>query len=102
MGRPRNEKHSADIDAEIRRLEEEKRRLIAAEDQRRGAIVRECLSGKSGDELRDILRPLVAPRDAFLFELLQPRQRPRVPLTGARAGERSANAADPPRLPLSS
>lgn len=69
MGRPKNEKHSSDIDAEIRRLEEEKQRLIVAEDQRRGAIIRECLTGKSGESLRGILRPLVAPRDAFLFDL---------------------------------
>ena len=67
MGRPKNGKHSSDIDAEIRRLEEEKQRLIVAEDQRRGAIIRECLSGKAGDRLCEILRPLVAPRDAFLF-----------------------------------
>ena len=69
MGRPKNEKHSSDIDAEIRRLEKERERLIIAEDQRRGAIIRECLSGKAGDRLREILRPLVAPRDAFLFGL---------------------------------
>lgn len=69
MGRPKNEKHSFDIDAEIRRLEQEKERLIIAEDQRRGAIIRECLSGRAGDQLREILRPLVAPRDAFLFGL---------------------------------
>jgi hypothetical protein len=69
MGRPKNEKHSSDIDAEIRRLEEEKQRLIIAEDQRRGAIIREYLSGKAGDRLREILRPLVVPRDAFLFGL---------------------------------
>ena len=69
MGRPKNEKRSSDIDAEIRRLEEEQQRLIIAEDQRRGAIIRECLTGKSGDRLREIIRPVVAPRDAFLFAL---------------------------------
>lgn len=69
MSRPKNEKHSSDIDAEIRRLEEDKQRLVIAEDQRRGAIIRECLSGKAGDRLRAILHPLVAPRDAFLFGL---------------------------------
>lgn len=74
MARPRNGKHSADIDAEIRRLEEEKRRLIVAEDQRRGAFIREALSGKSGDQLRELLRPLVASREAFLFGLEPPKQ----------------------------
>lgn len=74
MSRPRNEKHSADIDAEIRRLEEEKQRLVVAEDQRRGAFIREALSGKSGDQLRDFLRPLITAREAFLFGLEPPKQ----------------------------
>jgi hypothetical protein len=72
MARPKAEKHSVDVDAEIRRLEQEKRRLVIAEDQRRGAIIRECLRGEHADELRSILRPIVAPRDSFLFGIEQP------------------------------
>ena len=86
MGRPKNGKHSSDIDAEIRRLEEEKQRLIIAEDQRRGAIIRDCLSGKAGDRLREILRPLVAPRDAILFGL-EPRPSSRVATDAAAASD---------------
>jgi len=67
MGRPKIEKNSSDIAAEIARLEQEKRRLIQAEDQRRGAIIRECLSGSNSTQLRDALRAVVSPRDSYLF-----------------------------------
>lgn len=69
MARPKNQKNSADIEAEIRRLEEKKSRATIVEDQRRGAIIRDCLSRPSGAELCNILRPLVTSRDAFLFGL---------------------------------
>lgn len=69
MPRPKSERHSTDLDAEIARLEQERKRLIQSEDQRRGAIIRDCLSGANGTHLRDVLRPLVASRDAFLFGL---------------------------------
>lgn len=67
MPRPRTHQSSADIDAQIHRLEQERQRLIQAEDQRRGAIVRECLSGPIGEDLRRLLEPAVTSRDAFLF-----------------------------------
>ena len=69
MARPKTEKHSSDLGAEILRLEQEKRRLIQIEDQRRGALIRETLASLNGDQLRAILRPLIGPRDAFLFDL---------------------------------
>lgn len=69
MPRPRSERHSTDLDAEIAQLEQERKRLIQSEDERRGAIIRGCLNGANGAQLRDVLRPLVGPRDAFLFDL---------------------------------
>ena len=72
MPRPNSERHSSDLDAEITRLEQERKRLIQSEDQRRGAIVRECLRGPNGGQIRDVLRPLVDSRDCFLFGLESP------------------------------
>lgn len=69
MPRPKSERHSSELDAEIARLEHERKRLIQSEDQRRGAIIRELLTGPSGSSLRATLRPLVAIRDSFLFGL---------------------------------
>jgi hypothetical protein len=69
MPRLKSERHSTDLDAEIARLEQERKRLIQSEDQRRGAIIRELLAGPSGSSLRAILQPLVAGRDSFLFGL---------------------------------
>ena len=67
MTRPKRLTTSADIDAEIRRLEAEKARAIAAEDQRRGALIREYLAGPNGGALRTALAGVVSSRDAFLF-----------------------------------
>jgi len=72
MARPKSERRSSDLEAEIARLEEERNRLIQSEDQRRGAIIRELLTGQGGDSLRASLQPLVATRDAFLFGLEGP------------------------------
>ncbi len=69
MARPKTERHSSDLAAEIARLEQERKRLIQTEDQRRGAIIRDLLSGQSGDSLRSVLHPIVNGRDAFLFGL---------------------------------
>jgi hypothetical protein len=69
MPRPKSERNSTDLDADIARLEQERKRLIQSEDQRRGSIVRECLASLNGDQLRDVLRPFVNSRDAFLFGL---------------------------------
>ena len=67
MTRPKRLTTSADIEAEIRRLESEKARAIAAEDQRRGALIREYLAGPNGGALRAALASVVSSRDAFLF-----------------------------------
>jgi hypothetical protein len=67
MTRPKRLTTSADIDAEIRRLESEKARAVAAEDQRRGALIREYLAGANGGALRAALAGVVSSRDAFLF-----------------------------------
>ena len=72
MPRAKSERHSTDLDVEIARLEQERKRLIQSEDQRRGAIVRDCLHGPNGGQLRDALRPLVNSRDHFLFGLESP------------------------------
>ena len=69
MPRPKTERNSSDLDAEIALLEQERKRLIEAEDQRRGAILRNLLGGTAGNSLRTILQPLVPGRDAFLFGL---------------------------------
>ena len=67
MTRPKRLTTSADIEAEIRRLESEKARAIAAEDQRRGALIREYLAGPNSGALREALAGVVSSRDAFLF-----------------------------------
>ena len=67
MPRPKSDRHSSDLDAEIARLEQERKRLIQTEDQRRGAIIRELLAAKNGGALRALLQPLIGTRDAFLF-----------------------------------
>ena len=81
MPRPKSERHSSDLDAEITRLEQERKRLIQSEDQRRGAIIRECLRGPNGSQIRDVLRPLLNSRDCFLFGLESP------PLSGDKSGD---------------
>ncbi len=72
MGRSRQAPTSADIDEQIRRLQAERERAIAAEDQQRGALVRDYLAGRNGDTLRTALERVVGPRDAYLFGLAEP------------------------------
>lgn len=86
MPRPKSERHSSDLDAEITRLEQERKRLIQSEDQRRGAIIRECLRGPNGGQIRDVLRPLVESRDCFLFGLESP------PSIGDKSGDSTPRA----------
>ena len=87
MPRPKSERHSSDLDAEITRLEQERKRLIQSEDQRRGAIIRESLRGPNGGQIRDVLRPLVDSRDCFLFGLESP------PSSGDKSGDSTPRAA---------
>jgi hypothetical protein len=67
MPRPKSVRSSADLAAEIGRPKQEQKRLVLLEDQRRGALLREALSGPRGDRLREALRPIIRERDAALF-----------------------------------
>lgn len=67
MSRPKRLHTSADIAAEIQRLEAERQRAIIAEDQRRGALLREYLGGPHGSAIRASLAPALSARDAYLF-----------------------------------
>lgn len=67
MSRAKRQQTSAEIEAAIRRLEEERREAVATEDQRRGELLRGYLGGENGDAIRTALGRVVAPRDAFLF-----------------------------------
>lgn len=69
MPRPKRPPSSADIDAEIQRLTEQRARAVAAEDQRRGELIRGYLDGPNGSELVAVLRRLTNARDAGLFRL---------------------------------
>lgn len=69
MSRPRKPQTSAEVEAEIRRLLEAKERLVADEDQRRGALLREYLGRPDGDVLRGALSSFTDPRDRYLFGL---------------------------------
>lgn len=86
MSRPRKPQTSADVELEIRRLVEAKERLVADEDQRRGALLREYLAGRDADALRAALGTVAGARDAYLFGI-----------SSARGG-RSAERADRPRV----
>ena len=69
MSRRKQTQTSAEIDAEIRRLEEERARAIQVEDQRRGELLRGYLSGAQGGAIRAALERVVSPREAYLFGL---------------------------------
>ena len=81
MSRPRKPQTSADVELEIRRLVEAKERLVADEDQRRGALLREYLAARGADALLAALAPMVGARDAYLFGISTAR--------GGRSSERS-------------
>ena len=85
MSRPRKPQTSADVELEIRRLVEAKQRLVADEDQRRGALLREYLAARGADALRAALAPMVGAREAYLFGI-----------STARGG-RSSEHSDAPR-----
>jgi hypothetical protein len=95
MPRPKSERHSTDLDAEITRLEQERKRLIESEDQRRGAIIRDCLASSNGPQLRAVLQPLINSRDAFLFGLEGERMSASRP-SGATRATTSRRAAGEP------
>lgn len=67
MARARRHQTADAVDAEIRRLMEERERLVAEEDRQRGALLRGYLGGPEADALRGILTRMAEPRDARLF-----------------------------------
>jgi hypothetical protein len=95
MARPKSERHSTELAAEIARLEDERKRLIQSEDQRRGSLIREILAQSKGEELRALLAPLVASRDAFLFGL-EPLQAVRSTPKAKQVRERATTAESAP------
>lgn len=95
MARPRTHQSSADVDAQIRRLEQEKQRLVVEEDQRRGAVIRDCLTSPIADSLREMLQPVVSSRDAALFGIQTSRTRPTPSAPGKDLAPRHPRAAAP-------
>lgn len=78
MGRPKLPTTSAEISAEIsrvqqetqahlRRLEESRRLAETRENERRGQLILKYLGGERGMELRHILTQVAAPEDVMLF-----------------------------------
>ena len=57
------------LSLEIARLERQKAHFEILEDQRRGALMRKYLRGRNGKALRDVLQRVVGVRDAHLFGL---------------------------------
>lgn len=86
MGRPKLPTSSAEISAEISRVQqetqahvrqlEERRRLAETrENERRGQLILDYLSGERGTELRHILTQIAEPEDVMLFSTDQRRER---------------------------
>ncbi|MCU0633473.1 MAG: hypothetical protein MUE41_01265 [Gemmatimonadaceae bacterium] len=69
MPRPRAIHTAAAVDAEIRRLMQERERLVIEEDRQRGALVRAALGGPHGETIRAALVRAIDARDAHLFAL---------------------------------
>jgi len=95
MPRPKSERHSTDLDVEIARLEQERKRLIQSEDQRRGAIIRDCLAGSNGPQLKAVLQPLINSRDAFLFGLEVATTKPDRPATATKSATSRRTMGEP-------
>ena len=86
MGRPKLATSAAEISAEISRVQqearahlrqlEERRRLAETrENERRGQLILNYLSGEHGTELRRILTQIAEPEDVMLFSTVQPDER---------------------------
>jgi hypothetical protein len=59
------------LSLEIARLERQKAHSEVLEDQRRGALMRKYLRGRSGKAIRAVLQRVVGVRDAHLFGLAE-------------------------------
>lgn len=80
MPRPKLHRDSIELDKEIARIQRESQAEIerlqkaraeaeAAEDRRRGELLREYLAGRHGDDLRTVLQVISSPKDRALFGL---------------------------------
>lgn len=80
MPRPKLHRDSIELDKEIARIQRESQAEIerlqkaraeaeAAEDRRRGELLREYLAGRHGDDLRNVLEGISRPKDRALFRL---------------------------------
>ena len=80
MPRPKLRRDSIELDKEIARIQRESQAEIerlqaaraeaeAAEDRRRGELLREYLGGRHGDDLRRVLEVVSSPKDRALFRL---------------------------------
>jgi hypothetical protein len=80
MPRPKLHRDSIELDEEIARIQRESRAEIerlqkardeaeAAEDRRRGELVRQYLTGQHGDDPRNLLAAISSPKDRALFGL---------------------------------
>ena len=70
MPRRKTSQTSDDLAREIERLERQRAQVEATEHARRGELIRRYLSGPQGDQLRQVLDPIVAPPDRQLFGLV--------------------------------
>ena len=80
MPRPKLHRDSIELDKEIARIQRESQAEIerletaraeaeAAEDRRRGELLREYLAGRHGEDLRNLLEVVSSPKDRALFRL---------------------------------
>ena len=80
MPRPKLHRDSIELDKEIARIQRESQAEIerlqkaraeaeAAEDRRRGELLREYLAGQHGDNLRNVLEVICGPKERALFGL---------------------------------
>lgn len=80
MPRPKLRRDSIELDKEIARIQRESQAEIerlqkaraeaeAAEDRRRGELLRDYLAGQHGDDLRNVLEVISSAKDRALFGL---------------------------------
>jgi len=70
MSRPKKiDVTTAELDAQIAKLQRQRNECQTLEDQRRGQLVRECLEGPQGETVKRVFEPLVSAKDRALFGL---------------------------------
>jgi hypothetical protein len=90
MPRKKTSQSSDDLAREIERLQRQRAQVETAEHARRGELIRRYLSGPQGDQLRQVLDPLVAPPDRQLFGLTPAGRSLRTPGAAQERGQLSA------------